>query len=92
MCVVTAKPKQILLAASATPLAFEVLAAATTLWNAMDRPRQSNTPLQRELAKDGFKYFLVYGTQVPISDDYANHVSTCLDQPRSTAVQPRNDG
>jgi hypothetical protein len=67
MCVVLEGKSPFLIAASASPLAFEFVAAGSAYWNAVDRPRQANMPLQHELAKDGFKFFLVRGIMSPLT-------------------------
>jgi hypothetical protein len=62
ICVISKGHSVFLIVASAAPLAFEIVAAGAAYWNAVDRPRQANQPLQHELAKDGFKFFLVRGS------------------------------
>ncbi|KAI5115002.1 hypothetical protein M0805_005178 [Coniferiporia weirii] len=58
MCIATTETK-ILPAVWASPMLFEILVLIFVCWNAFDRPRSSDTPLTRSLARDGMGFFSV---------------------------------
>jgi uncharacterized membrane protein YcgQ (UPF0703/DUF1980 family) len=58
MCVL-GRSSSLLTVSWASSLGFETLVLGVTCWNAVDRPREANTPLLRTLQKDGIIFFAV---------------------------------
>jgi hypothetical protein len=56
MCVVT-RASPLTIAAWGAPLVFELVVLVALVWNALDRPRTSHTPLTRALLADGIIHF-----------------------------------
>jgi hypothetical protein len=56
MCVVS-KASPLAITAWAAPFVFELVVLVALIWNVLDRPRTSQTPLARALLADGVIYF-----------------------------------
>jgi phosphatidylglycerophosphate synthase len=48
-----------MVAAAATPLAFELVMLVSVCVNSVDRPRAATVPLRRSLVSDGIVFFVV---------------------------------
>ncbi|KAJ3553397.1 hypothetical protein NM688_g3635 [Phlebia brevispora] len=59
MCVPTTRSR-VIIAVWASPMLFEVFVLASTVMNALDRPRHAQVPLMKALYRDGITYFLTF--------------------------------
>jgi len=76
-CIIYQKPSINIGCLWAPGLAFEVMIFAAVWWNALDRPRSSNSKLSRAVYRDGFLFFsvlfvlrltnMILGTVAPVS-------------------------